>query len=81
MRLGPRFGDPRNLAAATTLKRLAQETGNLGDADWRRLQPHFGWTSQRWTEAVNDSTRMVGFKNNITNLEAYLHALDGLLNA
>jgi hypothetical protein len=76
-----RFDDPRNLAAAATLKRLAEQADDLTDTDWSMLQPHFHWASERWIDAVNDATRFVGFKGAITDLPAYLRTLNGLLGA
>jgi hypothetical protein len=79
--VAPRFGDQRNIPAAAMLRRLAEQADALTDADWSTLQVHFGWASERWNDAVNEASRMVGFKGKITDFAAYLRALNGLLGA
>lgn len=51
----------RNLRAAETLSRLAQEAASLTDEHFAALSPHFNWASERWPSAVNETARGVGF--------------------
>jgi hypothetical protein len=61
------------------LLKLANEASELCDSDWGRLQPHYGWASKRFREAISDTGRLVGFQHKITNLKSFVdHLLDVL---
>jgi hypothetical protein len=55
--------DSRNRLAAETLDKLASEANDLTDEAWENeLKPFFNWTSQAWSDAVSQVSRMVEFR-------------------
>jgi hypothetical protein len=67
--------DPRNIRAVECLSSLANESSQLSEADWLRLQKHFGWASESWREAVSQTARLVGFKHKIKDLPSFVEHL------
>jgi len=70
--------DPRLLPAAEELDRLAIEAGEMTDNDWARLSPHYHWTSQTWSDAVSQTSRLVGFSA-ISSFAEFVDCLVGIL--
>jgi hypothetical protein len=71
--------DNRNTRANSFLLKLANEAGQLSDEDWRLIQPHYGWASERFREAVSHTARLVGFQHRITGLHSFVtHLLEVL---
>ena len=78
-KIARRFPDePKNLEAAKTLLRLADEA-DLSASDWAIFKPHFNWSSPRWITATNETARMVGFRGRIFDFDDYLDALETAL--
>jgi hypothetical protein len=71
--------DPRYGRAARRLLKLAGEAASLSDAQWQALQPHFH--SERWREAVRETSRDVGFAFRKASFAFYLKNLVRLLEA
>ncbi len=72
-------GDPRNVRAAECLLKLATDATELSDGAWSQLQPHCGWASERWREAISQAARAVGFAHKIKDLSSFVkHLLDAL---
>jgi hypothetical protein len=67
--------DPRNARAAQLLAKLAGEADQLSDKDFFRLQPYYGFTSERWREAISATARLVGFKYKIKDLPTFVDSL------
>jgi hypothetical protein len=63
--------DARNGRAAETLSRLAKESCNLSDKQWAELQPHFHWSSERWADALAQTSRFVEFQRYIKTFPAF----------
>lgn len=71
--------DFRNIRAAECLAKLATEASQLNESEWLLLQPHFGWASESWREAVSQTARLVGFRHKIKDLPSFVtHLLDVL---
>jgi hypothetical protein len=71
--------DQRNTKAAACLLNLANEASQLSESQWSQLQPHFGWASERWREAISQTARAVGFQHKIKDLPSFVkHLLDVL---
>jgi len=60
--LHAKYNDPRNGKAADTLDRLANEMHSMTDEDWLSLKPFYNWDSGKWSEAVSETSRRVGFR-------------------
>jgi hypothetical protein len=79
-RMGQRFPqDQRNSAAAGLLHQLADQSAQLTEADWQRLEPYFAVTSTRWSEAVSETCRLVGFKSQSPDFASLVRNLHSLL--
>ena len=52
--------DPRNGRAAECLAKLAVDAKDLSEESWLQLQPHSGWASEPFREAIIKTARMVG---------------------
>jgi hypothetical protein len=76
--LQTKFNDPRNERAAARLDKLASETNDLSDEAWSELKSHYNWASGRWSEAVSQTSRQVGFRH-VNTLPAFVSALVGIL--
>ncbi len=61
-KLHTKYNDPRNGKAADTLDRLANEMHDITVYEWAELKPHYNWASRKWSEAVSETTRRVGFR-------------------
>jgi len=72
--------DQRNTRAAERLLRLASDAAELSDEDWSRLQPHSGWASESWREAISQTARMVGFQHKIKDLPSFVSRLVEVLS-
>jgi hypothetical protein len=72
--------DPRNARAAQCLAKLATEATGLADVDWLRLQPHAGWASERFREAISMAARQVGFTNKIRDFPSFVSCLLDVLS-
>lgn len=72
-------GDPRNLRAAEALDDLATAIMDLSDAEWFQLEAHYSWASERWAVAVNDASRLVGFRPNTATVAGLVATIAGLL--
>jgi hypothetical protein len=71
--------DKRNAKASACLAVLATEAAGLSDSDWKRLQPHFGWASESFREAISVASRQVGFTHKIQDFPTFVdHLLDVL---
>src|ERR1035437_5156835 len=73
--------DPRNGRAAECLAELATDASELSDDAWSQLKPHCGWGSESWREAISQTARLVGFKQKIQELPAFVTTLIGVLHA
>jgi hypothetical protein len=71
--------DPRTGRAADRLCQLASETDNLTDKAWSELAPYYSWASEKWSEAVSQASRYVGFRG-VNTLPAFVDALVGILS-
>jgi hypothetical protein len=69
--------DPRNPAAADLLGRLAQEV-SLTEHQCAALAPHFDG-SERWNDALSDTSRFVGIRPGFNTFDAYTQQLIGAL--
>jgi hypothetical protein len=79
-RLATKFSaDLRNAKASQCLAQLAIDAAHLSDSDWLRLQPHYGFDSKPWREAVSVATRQVGFTHKIKDFPAFLELLLNVL--
>jgi hypothetical protein len=71
--------DGRNIRAADCLSKLATEASQLSDDAWSQLQPHYGWASERFREAISQTARLVGFKHKIKDVPSFVkHLLEVL---
>jgi hypothetical protein len=71
--------DNRNTRANSYLLKLANEASQLNDEDWRLLQSHYGWASERFREAVSQTARLVAFQHKIKDLQSFVaHLIDVL---
>lgn len=77
--LTARFDDPRNANAARACRRIADEAA-LTDDDWAALQPHYNWVSQKWLDALQQATRLIGFRP-ITDFPSFLRIVRRTLAA
>jgi hypothetical protein len=73
--------DPRNARAAECLAELATHTAELSDDAWSQLQPHCGWASEPWREAISQTARAVGFQHKIKDLPSFVKTLIGVLQS
>jgi hypothetical protein len=71
-------GDRRYARAAQRLEKLAGETSSLSDQQWQALQPHF--KSNRWHEALRETSRQLGFAVKKMSLGYFVKKLAGLLS-
>src|ERR1700709_1887137 len=71
------INDARNIRAAETLERLANEVNELSDDSWLLLAPHYSWCSPTWSDAVSLTSRHVEFRN-VKTLPAFIDCLVGL---
>jgi hypothetical protein len=69
--LSKKYNDARNIRAAETLERLANEVNDLNDETWLALAPHYSWCSPIWSDAVSLASRRVEFKN-VSTLSAFV---------
>jgi len=76
--LQSKFDDPRN-GRAETLDKLAGETNDLTDEARSELKPFYNWASGKWSEAVSQTSRQVGFRN-VNTLPAFVSSLVGILD-
>lgn len=67
--------DSRNGRAARALDNLSREAAKLTDEQWCELQKHYGWASETWSTALNNSVRSVGFHNRCGDLAAFVRVL------
>ena len=69
--------DPRNMRAADTLEKLANEASSLTDGQWSAIEQHFisGWNSKRWRDALNTTARSVGFHHRARDLNFFVKVL------
>jgi hypothetical protein len=72
-------GDRRYARAAKRLEKLAGEAASLTDSQWAALEPHF--KSDRWHDAVRQTSRLLGFAIKKMSLSYFVHKLVGLLEA
>jgi len=72
------INDARNIRAAETLERLANEVNELSDESWLLLASHYSWCSPAWSDAVSLASRHVEFRN-VKTLSAFMDCLVGLL--
>ena len=70
-----KFNDPRNLRAAETLDSFVTDAANLTDEQWLALSPHYGWASEKWRAALNDTARGIGFHIRTKQFDIFLKAL------
>jgi hypothetical protein len=54
--------DNRLLPAAEALDHLARQASEMTDDEWARLSKFYHWSSQAWSDAVSQTTRLVGFR-------------------
>jgi hypothetical protein len=73
--------DPRNGRAAESLAELASVANKLSDDAWSQLQPHCGWASEPWREAVSKTARLVGFQHKVKDLPSFVTTLIGALQS
>lgn len=67
--------DKRNLLAAETLEKLADEATDISDTAWSELAPYADFTSPRWLEAVAQTNREVRFRRTPKDFADYLRIL------
>jgi hypothetical protein len=73
--------DSRNLAAATSLAVFAKQTAELTDDAWSQIQPHCGWASESWREAISQVARRVNFSHHIRDFSTFVACLIGELQS
>jgi len=56
--------DARNPAAAKSLFDLASQADDISDPVWNSLRPFFNPKNSRYSEAVSQACRDVGFRTN-----------------
>jgi hypothetical protein len=71
--------DNRNGRAAAKLDQLAGEANDLTDEAWSELQKFYAWDSWKWSEAVSQTSRQVGFRN-VDTLPVFTKTLVGILS-
>jgi hypothetical protein len=71
--------DSRNGRAATKLDQLAGEAKDLGDHAWEKLVPYYNWSSAKWSDAVSQTSRQVGFRS-VDDLPAFVERLVSILS-
>jgi hypothetical protein len=75
-KLADQYLDPRNARAAKKLAKLASEAPNLSDAQWESLD----FESPRWSEALRQATRQVGFLYRKMSFGFFVRRLAGALS-
>jgi hypothetical protein len=73
--------DPRNGRAAECLGKLAIDAKDLSDKDFALLQPYCNWASERWREAISQTSRLAGFQHKINDLPSFVKTLVGVLRS
>jgi hypothetical protein len=71
--------DGRNIRAAETLERLANEVNDLSDESWQALAGHYSWCSPAWSDAVSTASRHVEFRN-VKTLPGLIDCLASVLS-
>jgi hypothetical protein len=67
--------DGRNLRAAQTLENLAIDAADMTDEQFTTLSSHYGWASEKWRSALNDTARGIGFHIRTRQFDIFLKAL------
>jgi hypothetical protein len=78
-RLHAKYNDPRNGKAADTPDRLANEMHDMTDDEWAELETHYNWASRKWSEAVSETARRVGFRH-VDTAPAFVNNLIEILS-
>jgi hypothetical protein len=78
--LHAKYNDPRNSKAADTLDRLANEIHDMTDEEFSQLSSYYNWASGKWSEAVSETSRRVGFRY-VDSVPVFLNHLVGILAA
>ena len=78
-RLQDKYPDPRNGRAADTLDRLANEIYEMTDSEFAQLSPHYNWASGKWSEAVSEASRRVGYRG-VDTVPVFVNHLVGILS-
>src|SRR5260221_1643356 len=73
-RLQAKYNDPGNGRAAENLERLAIEVTELTDEQWSQLLRFYDWASGTWSDAISQTSRLVGFRN-VNTLPAFVDQL------
>jgi hypothetical protein len=71
--------DPRNLLASSWLKTIMNNSTELSDQYWEKLEPVYIPDSDSWRIALNQAANNVGFSNKSNNFSFFLRDLVGLL--
>jgi hypothetical protein len=71
--------DPRNGRAADKLDRLANDLKEMGNEDWLKLKPFYNWASGKWSEAVSQTSRCVGYRG-VETVSEFVSHLAGILS-
>jgi hypothetical protein len=71
--------DPRNLSASSSLKTLMNNSTELSDQYWEKLEPVYIPDSDSWRIALNQAANNVGFSNKSSSFAFFLRDLVGLL--
>jgi hypothetical protein len=71
--------DPRNLLASSWLKTIMNNSTELSDQYWEKLESVYIPDSDSWRIALNQAANNVGFSNKSNNFSFFLRDLVGLL--
>jgi cyclopropane fatty-acyl-phospholipid synthase-like methyltransferase len=67
--------DTGNLRAAKMLKQLAVDAASMTDEQWKKLEPHFCWSSGIWRNGLSEAARQVGFGHRARDFHSFVNAL------
>ena len=72
--LQAKYPNARNFRAAATLDRIADEVYDMTDEQFKQLSRYYNWSSLTWSEAVSETSRLVGYRG-VDTLSDYINAL------
>jgi hypothetical protein len=77
--LQAKYPDPKNGRAADKLDRLASDLKEMNNEDWLALKPFYKWSSGKWSEAVSETSRCVGYRG-VETVSEFVSHLAGILS-
>ena len=67
--------DPRNLRAAETLSKLANDATGLTESDWQLLELFYDPESKSWQDALCQATKDISFSNRSKSFPFFIRSL------